>query len=129
MPADRRQEPDRRTEPRVPTPGRRHGDRRGYWNGCRCTPCRAANAAYQATYQHRRRHGFPILGALVNAVETWRQLRLLTKEYDTEAALAERLGIRSGRLRYGRRTIRLSTARRIRQQYQRDILDGLDSPP
>jgi hypothetical protein len=32
-----------------------HGTLNSYNNGCRCTPCRAANAAYKLAYKHRRK--------------------------------------------------------------------------
>jgi hypothetical protein len=103
-----------------------HGTRSAYQTcACRCTPCRAANAAYEAARRHRHANGLPMLGSVVSAVETWRQLRLLTTEYDTEAALATRLGLKDGRLRYGRQRIRLRTMLKVRARYQFDILDGL----
>ena len=103
-----------------------HGTRKTYQShGCRCTPCRATNAEYQTAYRDRKRRGLPMLGSVVSAVETWRQLRLLTTEYETEAALAQRLGLKGGRIRYGRQRIRLKTALKIRARYQLDILAGL----
>lgn len=106
------------------TAGVQHGTRPSYQAGCRCTPCRAANAHYEAAYRDRKRRGLPMLGSVVSAVETWRQLRLLTTEYETEAALAQRLGYRDRKLRLGSR-ITLRTARRVQQRYQLDILSGL----
>lgn len=103
---------------------REHGHRTTYQYGCRCTPCRAANASYEAEYRLRKARHEPILGATINASETWRQLRLLTTEYETEAALSRRLGLRSGRLRYGQR-VTVRTARRVQRLYTYDILAGL----
>lgn len=112
-----------------------HGTRSCYQGtGCRCTPCRAANAEYEAAYRDRKRRGLPMLGSVVSAVETWRQLRLLTTEYDTEKdkvaarrEVAHRLGVKDGRLRFYKRRIRLKTAMRVAAQYQFDILDCLSA--
>lgn len=102
-----------------------HGTRATYKKGCHCLPCRAANAAYIANLRRRHQRGLPILGAYVPAHETWRQLRLLTTEYETEAMLAQRLGHKTGRLQYGRKRVRLFTAVKVARQYRLDILAGL----
>lgn len=102
-----------------------HGTRATYQaTGCRCTPCRAANAAYEAAYRDRKRRGLPMLGSVVSAVETWRQLRLLTTEYESKRALSERLGCRNQHLQYSARVTR-RTAARVYRLYQLDILAGL----
>lgn len=105
-----------------------HGARSRYQQGCRCTPCRSSNAAYEAAYRDRKRRGLPMLGSVVSAVETWRQLRLLTTEYESAAALAQRLGCRNRHLQYGDR-VTLRTVLRIRRVYQLDILAGLEPQP
>lgn len=103
-----------------------HGSRRAYQYGrCRCRDCRAANALYMAGLRGRKARGAPIVGTYVSSVETRRQLGLLRREYDSLASLAQRLGL-SQRLRVGRR-VRLFTAQRVRELYERDILSGLPS--
>ncbi len=57
-----------------------HGTRASYQHGCRCTPCRAANAAYMSDLRTRRAKGVPILGALISAAEAWRGIRQLRGE-------------------------------------------------
>lgn len=69
-----------------------------------------------------------MLGSVVSAVESWRQLRLLETEYEGKAPLAERLGYRNGHLQFGRRRMTLRNVIKIRHRYQLDILAGLDTP-
>jgi hypothetical protein len=82
---------------------------------------------YRGPAPKRHLRGLPILGVLVSAVETRRQLRLLITEYETEPVLAERLGYRDSRVRVGRHQVRQSTALRIAHRYQLDILAGLEA--
>lgn len=110
-----------------------HGTRASYQRQrCRCVPCRASEATYRADLRRRHARGLPILGAVVSAVETRRQLRLLVTEYDTEGdttqaktEIARRLGIKDGRLRYGAKRIRVRTMLNVYRLYQMDILAGL----
>lgn len=106
---------------------RPHGTRARYQQGCDCTPCRAAEASYRANLRQRHLRGLPILGAYIPAHETWRQLRLLRTEYETEDVLARRMGYRDPRLRFGRKRVRVFTALKVAKQYQFDILAGLAS--
>lgn len=130
---------DRRQIPTQSSSERRHGDRRTYQAGCTsgpdgtpCTPCRAANAAYEAAYRAKKRLGLPILGAVVNAMETWRQLRVLKPEYGHKGgrgavrALAARLGFTNGHLQIGRQRATLRNVAKVQQLYHQDILTGLD---
>jgi hypothetical protein len=71
-----------------------HGTRRTYQDGCSCTPCRAAEATYRARLRSRHARGLPILGALVSASETWRRIRQLRPELDTQGEIARRLGLK-----------------------------------
>lgn len=119
---------DRRQQDAPVATERRHGERRTYQAGCSCTPCKAAEAAYRADLRKRHLKGLPILGALVSAVETRRQLRLLITEYETEDALAQRFGLHDPRVRVGRHVVRVATALKVQRRYQLDILAGLDHP-
>lgn len=122
-----------------------HGTRSCYQRErCRCRPCRAAEAQYRARLRWRHRKGLAILGAVVSAVEPWRQLRLLKAEYDAAyvrvdgethgrggfAELSRRLRYQNGHLQLGRRRgMTLRNAQRIKAYYERDILAGLELPP
>jgi hypothetical protein len=123
-----------------------HGSRSTYQlHACRCTPCRAANASYEASYRRCRRLGLPLPGSFVPAPEIWRQLRLLVTEYSAkvrmekgekvayggQAELARRLGFRDRHLQFSRRMIRRETAAKISRIYQLDILEApyVDNSP
>lgn len=73
-----------------------HGTRRQYRQGCHCTPCRAANAAYEAKRRHAHRCGLPLLGAIVKPTEARRRIHQLEAEH---VPIAQRLGLKCGRLR------------------------------
>lgn len=78
-----------------------HGTRRMYQRGnCRCTPCRAANAAYLSAYRLRKATGRPLLGAKVSAAPAVRMVKALAVEGFTEAEVAYNLGLPDGRLRW-----------------------------
>lgn len=65
-----------------------HGTRRGYRAGCRCLPCRSANAVYEARRAAARLAGHPFLGSRVSAART----HILLKVIRTEGISNRRLG-------------------------------------
>lgn len=71
-----------------------HGTRQAYKAGCRCMPCRAAEASYRAHLRARHAAGKPILGARVSAAETWKRIRQLRPELGSNDAIAAALGLR-----------------------------------
>jgi hypothetical protein len=85
-----------------------HGQRRTYQDGCSCTPCRAAEAAYRADLRRRRVLGRTPLGAHISAVEAWRKIRAMKREGYRLAELAAYLGLKSRipRLQPDRITVR-----------------------
>jgi hypothetical protein len=93
-------QPDRRRFPtRTIQGGRRitdadpsHGTRARYRHGCRCLPCKAANARALTDWRRARKAGRVPLGALVPAVEAHRIIKVLRAEWQTKAALARDLG-------------------------------------
>lgn len=115
---ERREHPDRRDEPRAPVPGRRssdHGTRACYQQGCGCTPCKAANAAYSLKYYHAKT---PPLGGLVPAFETAIRLRQLQTEGFKKRDIARLLGLRRPILELHTEPgaeLRLRTALKIRR--------------
>jgi hypothetical protein len=90
--SDRRDpsKPDRRQM--LPRPGGRratdpvpsHGTRARYQKGCRCTPCRAAEAGYRADLRRRHQRQLPILGRCISASEAWARVRVLRQEQFTD---------------------------------------------
>jgi hypothetical protein len=99
-----------------------HGTRASYRSGCRCTPCRAAEASYQRTLRREKARGQVHEGALVPAARTLREVRHLISEALTKASIAKALGLKRPRLelhtgRGAKVTVR--TARRIHALYQR----------
>jgi hypothetical protein len=77
---------------------RSHGQRRTYQAGCRCTPCKAAEAVYRSILRLRKAKGLPPVGKVVSAIEARRRIRQLLREGYTRARLAEMLGRRNGKL-------------------------------
>lgn len=71
-----------------------HGARKAYQAGCRCLPCRSANAAYSACRRAKLREGRPILGSKQDGLETARQLRCLIGEGYSSGVLMALIGLR-----------------------------------
>jgi hypothetical protein len=110
---------------------RAHGTRGTYKAGCRCTPCRAANAAYWSAWRAQRLTGRAPLGSLVSAVEAQRLIRQLLGERFAKTTLARALGQASHLRRLQTaELITLRTALRVRRFYRLAVGEtrhGLDS--
>jgi alpha-galactosidase len=105
-----------------------HGTRATYRTaGCRCTPCRAANAAYWRAWWTATQTGQRPLGARIPAAEAHRVLKLLRLEWPTLGALARALGKHHdlARLRQAR-TITVRTELRLRQLYRTRVHEHPD---
>jgi hypothetical protein len=120
---DRRACPDRRQTDTPVTPDRHHGERRAYQLGCRCSPCRSANAAYQATFRQARCAGRPLLGAHVPAARTHKLMLVLRIEQLTNGDVARLLGWHGnyGRI-YHAATVSLRTHLRVQRLYRERCL-------
>lgn len=97
-----------------------HGTRARYKSGCRCTRCRAANAAYWRRWHIQTRAGRPLLGARVSAVEAHRLIKIMRAEWIEKRRLAAALGISPknlARLSH-QRTISLRMWLKIRRLYR-----------
>jgi hypothetical protein len=108
-----------------------HGHRISYRTGCRCTPCRAANAAYWRAWRATVQTGRPRLGARVSAVEAQRLIRLLLIEWRASRAaktlLSQALGLRHNLHRLTQQDrVTLRTELRIRQFYRWRMLADPD---
>lgn len=93
----------------------RHGLRSTYQHGCRCTPCRAANANYQQARRQGWRTGRAPLGSLVPAVDTLQILRSLEREHLGAGQVAALLGLKARCVRICEDYVRLRTALRFRR--------------
>lgn len=103
-----------------------HGTRARYRAGCRCLPCRAANAAYDAWLYQQHKIGKRPLGAAVPARRAWEQARRLLIEGFTPGELARLLGtVRVLRFsRQGRGRITLRTALKVQRIYRAFMAEG-----
>lgn len=85
-----------------------HGQRTTYRRGCRCAPCKSANA--EAERQRRRAwlQGKPPMGSLVTASDSLQILASLAREQYSAGYVAALLGLKSRcpRLHTGRITLR-----------------------
>lgn len=107
--------------------GERHGIRAAYKRGCRCLPCRAANAAYEALRYRRRCRGET---AVSRTIEARRRVRQLEREGYTKPRIAKLAGWRDGRgyhvtFRRGQ-GIRRVTLGRILRLARFAMLEGVD---
>lgn len=105
------------------------GMRSSYQAGCRCVPCRAAEAIYRAKLRKRKAKGLPLLGALISPVEARRRIRQLKGEGYTKARIADMAGWKNRHVQLGRQQrLRLATVLRIREIAKFAMLegDGLD---
>ena len=76
-----------------------HGPRRQYQAGCRCLPCRSANALYMTDLRTRYASGKPPLGQVLPRHVATRVLRSIQQEGIGWRDLARRLGVRRFELR------------------------------
>lgn len=107
-----------------------HGTRARYQAGCRCTPCRAAEAVYRRQLRGRHARNLPTLGQLINPRDAARRIRQLKLEGYTETRIAQMAGWRDRHLQFrGRASIRLRTYLRIRRVARFAMLEGHDLPP
>lgn len=70
-----------------------HAKRATYQAGCRCLPCRTANADYQARYRRRLAEGKPMLGSVISGHSTAQRVRSLLGEGYGGRSLARLLGL------------------------------------
>ncbi len=107
---------------------RRHGERRHYQAGCRCLPCRAANAQYLAHWRRLRVEGRAPLGRLVPAtrVHTW--MKVLRLEHFRRADVMRAIGHHPANYAHLRQRayVTLRTAVRLARVYRTRVLENPD---
>lgn len=104
-----------------------HGTRRQYQSGCRCLPCRAAEATYRAELRRKQVKGLPILGAYISASEAWARIRVLKQEHFANRQITGRRDHNRPKLTPEGR-VRLVTLIRLRALCQRYLIDDNDLP-
>jgi hypothetical protein len=100
------------------TPLPEHGTRVRYQLGCHCTPCSAANTAYELAWE---RGVGPRPRALVDAKQARRRVRQLLIEGFTVQMIAQEIGIR--RLRAIGRFITKQRHDALEALYQRRVAE------
>jgi hypothetical protein len=114
-----------------PSCSRAHGTIACYKRaGCRCTPCKAANAAYQAALRRRKLEGRPILGSHVDAKPAWRWIAALRVERYTNSRIAQLLGLKAPELQLHTERITLKNLLKVHRLYRLLVReDGPSLPP
>lgn len=95
-----------------------HGLRRTYAAGCRCLECKVANAVYEQQRLARHRKGLPLMGAKVDAAETWKLIRRLQAERFTKAMIARALGLRGKSLKLDADRVTVRNALKVRRLFR-----------
>ena len=105
-----------------------HGERRTYLAGCKCTPCRAANSAYEVCRRQQRARGERTLGQRVRATDAWRMIRTLLREQFGKHDLARRIGAPDHGLRLNQQTINVLNMLRVQHFYNQIMAEGPATP-
>lgn len=109
-----------------------HGTRSCYQRGCRCLPCKAAEAAYRSQLRRQQTRARRPLGALIPASEAWARIRVLTQEGFSQRRMSRELGSAHGHAPVRAFTpatrIRLLTLLRLRAACARYLIPDTDLP-
>lgn len=103
------------------------GTRAQYQQGCRCLPCRAAEATYRAELRRKRVRGLPVLGAYISASEAWARIRVLKQERFTNRQITGRQDHHAPAITAQGR-VRLVTLIRLRALCQRYLIEDGELP-
>lgn len=112
---------------------REHGTRLQYQKGCKCTPCRAANASYWLAWYHAKQSGKPLLGSRISAARTHILMKVIRGEDMSNHRLGRDLfgGYRAYKRIRRERSLTLRTALKVQRYYrlrvaeQDDLIAGL----
>lgn len=129
MRADRRRMLPRDGGRRLTDPEPTHGTRARYQRGaCRCTRCRAANAAYWLAWYHAKQDGKPLLGTRINAARTHILMKVIRSEAISNGDLDDALDWwgNYARVRKAKR-ITLRTALKVARFYRLQVALPFDS--
>src|SRR5581483_11249308 len=107
----------------------RHGTRSRYQQlGCRCTPCRAAEASYRAALRLRRAKGLPVLGQSISPSEAWARVRALRQEQFTDRQITGWARAKHGIAFTATSRVRVRTLLRMRSLCRAYLIDEADLP-
>lgn len=99
---------------------RPHGRRSTYLDGCRCLPCRSANASYQAHRRERLARGKPLPGVVIQGHYTAQLVRSLLAEGFSASRVGHLLGMSEATIRRHRSSapVTLRTAARVQSLWR-----------
>lgn len=102
------------------TAGSAHGVRWTYQQGCKCVPCRAAEARYRSELRKRHAKGLPILGSILPAADAARMVRSIQIEGYRRRQLAEQAGLHRNTLPGLKpsQLVQLRTILRVKRAYR-----------
>jgi hypothetical protein len=104
-----------------------HGQRKTYQaHGCRCTPCRAAEATYRASIRRLHASRRPPLRSLISPVQARQIIDRLKIEHVKQAHLARALGLKNRSLRLHPEAITVAKYLRIKLFARRLLADDSD---
>lgn len=106
-----------------------HGTRPTYQRGCRCCPCRAANAAYVAQWAKDTAAGKVRLGSIIAPGEAQKRIRQMKAEHLSGRAIIRLSGLKDHALVLHPNGITVRKLLRIRRLYRLHLLENRDPAP
>lgn len=106
------------SESLLPSPVGNHGTRRQYQAGCRCLPCRSAEAEYRAELRLAQAKGLLTGGQRVGCGMLWRRISSLQREGYSRADIARMLGLRKPSLQYDHERVTVRTQVKVERLYR-----------
>jgi hypothetical protein len=103
-----------------------HGIRQTYRAGCRCCPCRAANAAYELDRARDHATGRLRLGSVINPAEAVKRIRQMKAEKISGRAVNRLSGLKDHPLVLHPSGITVRKLLRIRRLYRLHMLENRD---
>ena len=101
-----------------------HGTRATYQrDACRCLPCKAANASYQATLRRLKLRGQQPLGSLISTAHVQALVDGMLIEHFTFAEIARRIGLRCQRFRLQTDRVTVRRYLQLRRVYRQAMQD------
>lgn len=106
-----------------------HGTRKTYQAGCRCCPCRAANAQYEAARAADKAAGRQRLGCIIPAAEARKRVNQMKSEKISGRAINRQNGLKDHALVLHPSGITVRKLLRIRRIYRLHMTgEGPDVP-
>lgn len=106
-----------------------HGTRSTYQRlGCRCVPCKAANAHYVAAWTRDHAAGTVRLGSIISPAEALKRIRQMKAEKISGRAINRQNGLKDHALVLHPSGITVRKLLRIRRIYRLHMLENRDRP-